>query len=526
MPGSEERDSFPNPGGHEKVAFTDVVKKAKVNPWTRRMFQMYGLCLLATFNSCINGYDGSLMGAINAMKPYQQQFGMKTTGASTGFVFAIYTVGNLCGSFVAGPLTDAWGRRWGMFFGALFIIIGTCIQASANTMAQFKGGRFVLGFGVAMSATAGPSYVAEMAHPKYRGVLTGVYNSFWFIGSIPAAWISYGTNLHFPTSNKSWRIPLWLQMSFSGIVLASALWIPETPRWLMANDRHEEALAILAKYHGEDDPKNAIVQLSFKEMKEEISTTGSDKRWWDYSELIVTKAAKWRLAMVVSMAFFGQWSGNAAISYFLPVMLQQAGITNVNTQLMLGGVISVISFIGALIGSSLVDKVGRRKMLFTTSCLFVLWFAIVAGLSAKYAGTTNVPASNATVAMIYLFGFTFSIGFTPFQALYPVECLSFETRAKGMGFYNFWVNIASFFNQYATPVGLGNVQWRFYFLYIAWDAFQAAFIYFFYVETKDRTLEELNGIFNAPFPKAASLKRTNVAIEDGQSMIEIIEEKV
>lgn len=120
-------------------------------------------------------------------------------------------------------------------------------------------------------------------------------------------------------------------------------------------------------------------------------------------------------------------------------MLEQAGIKNVNTQLMLQGVIAVISFIGALIGSTLVDRVGRRRMLFTTSCLFVMWFAIVAALSAQFAGTTNVAASNATVAMIYLFGFTFSIGFTPFQALYPVECLSFETRAKGMAVYNLYV---------------------------------------------------------------------------------------
>lgn len=133
-----------------------------------------------------------------------------------------------------------------------------------------------------------------------------------------------------------------------------------------------------------------------------------------------------------------EWSGNAAISYFLPVMLEQAGITNVNTQLMLSGVIAVISFIGALIGSSLVDKVGRRKMLYTTSALFVMWFAIVAGLSAKFAGSDNKAASNATVAMIYLFGFTYSVGFTPFQALYPVECLSFETRAKGMAVYNLY----------------------------------------------------------------------------------------
>lgn len=117
-------------------------------------------------------------------------------------------------------------------------------------------------------------------------------------------------------------------------------------------------------------------------------------------------------------------------------MLGQAGITNVNTQLMLQGVIAVISFIGALIGSTLVDKVGRRKMLFTTSLLFAMWFAILAGLSAKYTKSDNTAASNATVAIIYLFGFTFSIGFTPFQALYPVECLTFETRAKGMAVYN------------------------------------------------------------------------------------------
>lgn len=86
------------------------------------------------------------------------------------------------------------------------------------------------------------------------------------------------------------------------------------------------------------------------------------------------------------------------------------------------------------------------------------------------------------------------------------------------------MNVASFFNQYVTPIGLGDVKWKFYFLYIAWDLFQAGFIYFFFVETKDRTLEEMNAIFNAPFPKAASLKRTTVAIEENG--ITNLEEKV
>lgn len=131
--------------------------------------------------------------------------------------------------------------------------------------------------------------------------------------AIPASWVSYGTAQAF-SSTLAWRIPLWLQMTFSGVIVLSVLWLPETPRWLMANDRTEEALAVLTKYHGEGDRNNPFVELSYREMKEEISLTGSDKRWWDYRELANTKAARWRLTMVISMAFFGQWSGNAAIS--------------------------------------------------------------------------------------------------------------------------------------------------------------------------------------------------------------------
>jgi len=232
--------------------------------------------------------------------------------------------------------------------------------------------------------------------------------------------------------------------------------------------------------------------------------------------------------MVTAMSFFGQWSGNAAISYFLPVVLGDAGIKNPNTQLMLNGVIAVVQFLGAAIGASLVDKVGRRKMLFGCSALFVVWFSIVAALSSQFTNSsgesTNKAGSGALIAFIYIFGFTFSLSFTPFQALYPVECLTFETRAKGMGVYNFWVNVAGFFNQYVTPIGLGNVGWKFYFLYIAWDAFQAIFIYFIFVETKGRTLEEINEIFEAPYPKKKSLEKAKVAIVAEKGVTEVIEE--
>ena len=142
------------------------------------------------------------------------------------------------------------------------------------------GGRFVLGFGVAITSTAGPAYASEMAHPAYRGLLTGIFNTFWYIGGIPGSFVPFGTSKIEGT--QSWRIPLWLQMVFAGTVLICSPFLPETPRWLIANDRHEEALDIMARFHGEGSRDSPIVQLEYKEMVEDISVTGSDKRWWDY----------------------------------------------------------------------------------------------------------------------------------------------------------------------------------------------------------------------------------------------------
>lgn len=127
---------------------------------------------------------------------------------------------------------------------------------------------------------------------------TGMYNTFYFMGSIPATFITWGTNKNFPNSDLSWRIPIWVQMVFSCIVLLNAWFLPETPRWLVANDRHEEALDVMAKYHGEGDRDSPIVQLELKEMMDEISKSGSDKRWWDYRELFNTPEVRYRTFLV------------------------------------------------------------------------------------------------------------------------------------------------------------------------------------------------------------------------------------
>jgi len=99
-------------------------------------------------------------------------------------------------------------------------------------------------------------------------------------------------------------------MITSGFVCIGVFMIPESPRYLMANDRHEEAAKVLAKYHGGGNLDHPMVQLQMKEMVASISTEGSDKTWWDYRELWDTHSARRRLICVVGMACFGQISGS------------------------------------------------------------------------------------------------------------------------------------------------------------------------------------------------------------------------
>ncbi|EFX04227.1 major facilitator superfamily transporter lactose [Grosmannia clavigera kw1407] len=479
------------------------------SPWTLRMVRLYVVLSCAYLCGCLNGYDGSLMGGLNGMTSYQNYFHMKVAGSSTGIVFAMYNIGSVAAVFFTGPVNDYFGRRWGMFVGAVLVIVGTCVQAPAQTHGQFLGGRFLLGFGVSFCCVSAPCYVSEMAHSRWRGTLTGLYNCTWYIGAIVASWVVYGCS--YLDSSSGWRIPIWVQMASSGFVAVAVLFLPESPRWLMAQDRHDDAVRVLATYHGEGRADHPIVRLQMHEMARQIATAASDKSWHDYHELWSTHSARRRLICVLGMACFGQISGNSLSSYYFVVMMHAAGITSEHKVLALNALNQVLSFLGAVAGARLTDVVGRRPLLLWSIGFSSLCFAALTGSSkAATDDPSNTAAANATIALIYIFGVVFSLGWTPLQSMYIAETLPTHTRAKGTAIGNFASSAASTVLQYSSGPAFQGIGYYFYLVFVFWDLFEGVFIYFYFPETKDRTLEELEEVFSAPNPVKKSLEKRDV----------------
>lgn len=496
------------------VPALEVIKGLEpVNKTSKRMIQLYVICSFMFLGSTMNGFDGSLMGNMLALDSFQKQFGADIVGVQTAFISSMYQIGSVCALPFIGPLTDTWGRRVGIFTACIIIIMGTIIQGTSHALPQYLAGRFFLGFGGCIANVACPSYVVEFAHPVYRGVVTGLYNCCYYLGAILAAAALRGS-VHYEPDNRAWLIPTWVQLVFPVILLAPCLFFPESPRWLFVHGHADKCRDVLIRYHGNENPASLYVQLQLREFDEQLELDGADKRWWDYRVLFNSRAAIYRAILcAVAVSAFSQWTGQSGVSYFLPGMLATAGIRDSTTVLNINLGISIASGGAACFGASLMDRFGRRKMLISCcASLVVLWIGMIVGTSV-YHKNDDTSAAEASIAFVFLIGIVFSFAYTPLQALYPVECLSYEQRAKGMALQNMAGNAAGLVNQFAFPIALDEIGWKTYFIYMATCSFETVYYWFIMVETKGKTLEELTDVFNAPNPRNASLVKKEVVKE-------------
>jgi sugar porter (SP) family MFS transporter len=502
--------------GSDELARARLANPPK--PLSRSLWLLYLACLPAYLCGTMSGYDGSVMGSFLVEGSFDTLFGAGVNGFEAGYITAMYQIGSCASIVFIGESMDRFGRRFGIFIGCLLAVLGAVIQgtsARTGSLPMFLGGRFLLGFGANIAQSAAPTYVVEISHPAYRGALTGGQSSSQNFGGLIAAAVTLGTvNI---VGSGSWLIPTYSQLVCPGIACLTVFLFPESPRWLYTHGKQEAAKKFLTKYHGEGDEENPYVKLEIAEFEEQLDMNGADKKWWDYRVLFRTRSQRYRMANSLSIGIWGALS-NGGISYFVGAFFNSAGITNAQTVLQFNVWQNFMSTGASYMGSVLADRIGRRTLLLPT--LFgmgVSWIAIAVGTAlveaAQAKNQSNKAAANAGIAFYFIFSFIYCVGITPLQGVYAVEVFSYEQRAKGMGFANFVINAVSLINQFATPVALQVITYKFYIILGVWNFFEFGVSYLWNVETKGFTLEELDAIFEAPNPRKASTQRKKVVVD-------------
>jgi hypothetical protein len=168
------------------------------------------------------------------------------------------------------------------------------------------------------------------------------------------------------------------------------------------------------------------------------------------------------------------------------------------------------AFGGAMIGSISSYFVNRRTILIGGFIAMSLTLTGLAVCASEYHPAQAPSVSHVSIFFIFFVGVVHAGSINPLVVAYPVEVLHTNSRSKGMGLNNFGVNVAEFVNTYATPIAFQNIAWRIYLTYIVWNILQSAIVYLTFVETRGRTLEEMDAIFEAKSPVKASTEKPRI----------------
>ena len=380
--------------------------------------------------------------------------------------------GTVLGAIFGGIPTNKIGRKNTLLWIGILFFISAIGSAFANDPFVFAAFRFIGGLGVGASTIAAPAYISEIAPAKDRGRLVAFYQFNIVLGILMAFLSNY---LLKDVGENSWRWMMGVQAIPSVIYVVLMITIPKSPRWLLSKFKNEEARKVLQMMGQEADYEN---------MKKEIEIDNNNAALAD--DTIFLKKYRTPLVLAFLMAFFNQLSGINAFLYYSSRIFQEAGLGE-STALLSSIGIGVVNLIFTLLGVFLIDKLGRKILMYIGSVGYIISLSLVAMAFFFQWGGIAVPV------FLFLFIAAHAIGQGAVIWVFISEIFPNHLRASGQSFGSttHWVLAAiipSLIPYLFSTVGPGVV-----FLFFAvMMVFQLLFVRFMMPETKGISLEELS----------------------------------
>lgn len=396
--------------------------------------------------------------------------------AAKGTIGSVLAIGALIGGLLGEPCNKLLGRKLSLVLYGVPFALGWLMIAFANGINLLVWGRFLTGLCCGLVSGTAPSYVVEIAPPKIRGFLGTSFQVMVVIGILLAA--IFGTFLN------------WNQLagvSVSAAVLMSALMclMPETPQWLLSKGRDDDAETSLKKL------RTSAINSELDEMKQAAHSASSGASQYSIQ---VLRSREFIVPFMFALAlmFFQQFSGiNAVLFYQGDIFNSAAPSLNPAVATI---VVCVFQVIATIIGSILVDKLGRKALLFASGAGHTISLLVLGIYFQKIASDSAFKENYSVIALISLIVFisAFSIGFGPIPWMMIPELSSTRVRsmvaAIATAFNWLCVYIVTKnFKSLVTAVGSPMSYWIFAII----CALSCAFVAFLLLETKGKSNEQI-----------------------------------
>ncbi|TQV90741.1 MFS monosaccharide transporter [Cordyceps javanica] len=455
----------------------------------------------ASLGGLIFGYVSGEISGFFPMKDYSQRFGERNaqgtyefSAARQGTIVGLVSIGALIGALIAGKMADLLGRRLAISISAFFTCVGTVIQISSSThWVQFAVGRLVSGLSIGSLSVVVPMYQSECSPAPIRGVIVSSYQLFITFGIWLAEMVNFGTERM--DGSASWRIPNGLSFAWALFLGTLILFFPESPRYAYGRGRTEEARSTIAKLVGLPE-NSATVERQIDELQNKLNEESELAQEFSFSEIFTAPRMLHRTILGIVLGTGQQLCGVNYFFYFGTTVFQSTGIDNSYiTQLILGSV-NVVATIGSL---WIVRKYGRRPILMIGAasmmvCFFI--YAFVGHFAIDPTDPANSPAAGRvliTFSCLAIVAFAVSWGplvWAVNSELYPLRyrsvCMGLATASNW-----FWNFMLSFFTRFITD----KIDYLYGLVFAGCCAALVVIVFFFVIESKDRTLEEVDMMY-------------------------------
>ncbi|QHT68932.1 sugar porter family MFS transporter [Rhodocytophaga rosea] len=392
-----------------------------------------------------------------------------------GLTVSIALIGTVLGALFGGIPSDRFGRKTTLFAIAVLYLLSSLGTALAPDWITFLTFRFLGGVGVGTSSVTAPLYISEIAPPRSRGKLVGMFQFNVVFGIL----VAYLSNYLFGGDGANdWRWMLGVQAFPSLIFLVSVLFVPESPRWLiLKRGKVDEAKKTL---------KIANPATDVNQIVTEILTSSQHADGSEIKGSLFTSQYRTPVMLAILFAFFNQASGINAIIYYAPRIFEMAGLGKSSALLSSAGV-GLINFLFTLIAINSIDRFGRRTLMLIGSVGLIVTLGLVA--KAFYFEEFN-SYSVPVYLFVYIAFFAFSQGAVIW--VFISEIFPNQVRASGqaLGSFTHWLMaaiIAFTFPYIAETLGGGNT----FLLFSVMMVLQLLFVWRIMPETKGTSLEQI-----------------------------------